>query len=269
MIDQERPSLTIVIPLYNEEDYLRANPSLLRTWQKLHKEFQKHIRIVFCDGGSSDQTFSLLTETLNDHKKGIELIRGEVPKPSVLSSLKLVPLTSLSPTVMVCPIDCFLSQEALSQLLFNLKKGEKDRPKVGAFPKTYKPFSRELGASRLAGLFLLRAQEYWLNHWCLKRGRLFVWTNGPFFDRELFRKLIIETSLEGFLADIFISQKIKNEEEIFVMKERIMVSPRRYLRHGVLTQIFRNLRVLLGLRIGHSSKKLEGYYKGESARDCP
>jgi glycosyltransferase involved in cell wall biosynthesis len=67
---QNSPLITIAVPFYNEEKYLR------QTLQSLLKQTEKNIRIVLADNNSTDSSFAIASEFANTDTR-IKLIKHE------------------------------------------------------------------------------------------------------------------------------------------------------------------------------------------------
>ncbi len=69
---EKKPDLSLVIPVYNEENNLE------RLFLKLHKVVlgrKLNYEIIFIDDGSSDTSFSVLEKIYSKHKKYVRLVK--------------------------------------------------------------------------------------------------------------------------------------------------------------------------------------------------
>lgn len=120
----------------------------------------------------------------------------------------------------------------------------------GGFKKTYNP-----------GTWLLRAYIYLLNQLYLARMHCLVGTNAMFVTREIFEKMkgFSEVAL---LEDMIFSERLNKEGRIAIIDHPVIVSSRKYLKNGVIKQILRNVRIVLGYKLLHESPvKLREIYQ--------
>jgi hypothetical protein len=82
--------------------------------------------------------------------------------------------------------------------------------------------------------------------------------------REIFERMNGFPDI-AFLEDVVFSECIKKQGKIALIEEPVFVSPRRYLKHGILKQILKNGRILLGYKFLHEDpEKLREIYKVNS-----
>lgn len=126
----------------------------------------------------------------------------------------------------------------------------------GGFRKKYEP------ANLLLGIY-----EFFLNTFYLGLMHCLVGTNAIFVRRDVFE------SLNGFpevslLEDMIFSDGIREKGRIAIIEEPVVVSSRRYLERGVLRQILKNARILLGYKLLKESPEdlRERYLVGSHGR---
>ena len=89
------------------------------------------------------------------------------------------------------------------------------------------------------------------------------WSSGIIFcKRETFEKMKGFSEVV-FLEDMMFSECLNKEGRIAIIDHPVIVSSRKYLKNGVIKQILRNVRVVLGYKIFHESPvKLREIYAG-------
>ncbi len=191
---------TIIIPILNEEKLLKEK---LRSF-RAPREFN----ICFVDGGSKDQSLSLIAEYLID-KEGV-LLKGEFKNPSIGKGILLGLTKTETDYVLLYPFDCVVSEEQLELLLTFLKRGLV----WGGFQKTYS--SKKL-FYKLYSFLQNKIRTGLFHH--------FVWTNLIFGKTMTIKKSLSD---EGFLEDVLLSDRLKKKSHPFFIQDPIIVSERKY-----------------------------------------
>lgn len=235
-----RKILRLIIPVYNEEDFLKNNPKALGHFKELSK--QEGVEIFFCLGGGEDHSEEMISLEVAGHEN-IKVIKEETSRPSVHKSISLG-LSGAGEYVLICPLDVMIPEKALGKLLQFL---ETEKADYGFFMKSYDPCPG-----------ILKFQGLYLNYWRLGLLREFVWTNAPFFKTSLIKGV----ELPDFLDDLYLSHDLlKRSYKAILIKEKVIVSPRRYLRKGIYKQILTNLIVLIGHGLGVKENALKHLYR--------
>jgi glycosyltransferase involved in cell wall biosynthesis len=240
-------TLDIIVPIFNEEHFLKSHSAVLEHFKALSK--REGVRVLFCLGGGNDRSEEILIEAFSQCES-IKIIKEVVKRPSVHKSISLGTRSHLGQVdyYLVCPIDVFISLENFDLLFKFLIK---ERPAYGAFHKKYDDSS-----------FIFKLQAFYLNYWRLGIFKEFVWTNAPFFKSEHLRDILGKEALPEFLDDLFVSRKLLTGEfRPLVVPLKIVVSSRRYLRRGILKQVFTNFLILIGHALGKDEASLKRLYK--------
>jgi rSAM/selenodomain-associated transferase 2 len=217
--------VSVIIPTLNEADHIAETISSLRR-QRPHE-------IIIADGGSDDGTPELA--------RGADLVlsgpRGRA------NQMNLGAAAATGDAFLFLHADCTLEQDALKEL--NLL----NRYRV------------------IAGCFRMRVDEVgWLYRsidWCasvrVKLTGLVYGDQGLFLKRETFE------DVGGFprvrlMEDVFISKSLRRLGRIIVSPRRILVSPRRWQRQGVIRQTLRNWTLTALAAGGVHPDRLAGFY---------
>ena len=232
--------LNLIIPILNERHYLACN---MRRILELHQAANElEVQFLLVDGGSSDGSIDLLKEANLPFKSQV------LAKPSVAKTILLAKDLALSGYLWVVPIDCLPKRQHLEKLK-ELLESHQDEKIYGAFEKNY----------TLKGL-VLNVQELYLNSFRLRRKHQFVWTNCPFAPCDVFFPLL-EKHVE-FLSDVKMARSLIGSNLSFkVISMAISCSTRRYEKKGVFKQVFTNLLVMVGERLGVGTERLKLLYR--------
>lgn len=212
--------ISVIIPVYNESSN-RAH--LVRLAQELSDQYQGLVEMIISDSGSSDD----LIESL----KGIDQIRisksiEKNPVPAARSFINGARLARGTWLVLM-PCDLVPDPKCFEEIL----KVSQSSVDYGFFRKKY-----------LDQNLLLTLQGLILNWIRAGRQRQFVWTNMPFFRRDLLPCF----STNGFLDDLMLSDRLRTGHfKCHQSRQFVFVSSRRYTRSGVVRQQFRNALVLI------------------------
>ncbi len=121
----------------------------------------------------------------------------------------------------------------------------------GGFKKSYNPSS-----------WILRGYIYLLNQLYLTGMHCLVGTNAIFVTRAIFERMNGFPEA-AFLEDMMFSECLKKQGRIAIIDHPVIVSSRKYFKNGVIRQIWRNVRVVLGYKFLHESPvKLRAIYQG-------
>ena len=87
-------------------------------------------------------------------------------------------------------------------------------------------------------------------------------TNAIFVTRAIFER-INGFSEVAFLEDMIFSECLNKQGRVAIIDEPVIVSSRKYFKNGVIKQILRNVRIVLGYKFLHESPvKLREIYQG-------
>ncbi len=236
-----RPQVSLVIPVLNEELIL---PSLLKNCESLAQEFQGKLEVIFSDSGSTDSTAEILRTV-----PWINFVENSEKKPlAIATSFLKGAAQARGRWILLCCADSILSHQCLRQL-FSLEYKEYS---YGFFQKEYAQAN-----------WILKLQSLYLNRIRAQFFKDFVWTNAPFFKKEL----LGEISQNGFLDDVISSDKLNKQYlPIIFSSAKVQVSSRRYLKEGVFSRFFANILIvgLYRLRLC-SIDELKSVYYGRSS----
>ncbi|MDA9189601.1 glycosyltransferase [bacterium] len=236
--------IDIIIPILNEQKIL---PSSLKRLLELQDFAVKNtIKIIIVDGGSADDSYELITkycETYNNFFCDQEKIKN----PSIIRTLNIAKNLSTANTILILPIDCYLSLESLKIVINSLALQDYD---YGGLAKKYAPNGPILS--------LYCKIQNLIRTSLLKN---LVWTNCIFLKRDIFfdPEVFID---HGFMEDVYLSDKLKKEKFKFkYINTKLEVSSRRYIQDSPYKRILINLIVIFLFRIGlKSPSKLKKIY---------
>lgn len=78
------PEISIVIPVYNEEESL---PQLFKELYPVMENLQRSFEIIFINDGSRDKSFAMLYDFQKEHEKTVRVIDLMVISVSIWQSL--------------------------------------------------------------------------------------------------------------------------------------------------------------------------------------
>lgn len=120
---------------------------------------------------------------------------------------------------------------------------------AGGFMKQYYPNN-----------LILKVYGFLLNHVYSGFFNNLVGSNAIFLKRDLFKTLKGFPRVE-FMEDVIFSKNLKRQGRIGIVKQRVVVSSRRYLEKGILKQMLRNLTVLFSYQfLRKNPKELKQMY---------
>lgn len=195
--------VSLVIPVLNEL------PLLEGALESLHAALGQAPgpwEVVISDAGSRDGSVDRLRQMVA--QKLWRLVEENFPAPSVGKTVASGVAAARGEVIVVLPIDTRLSEAALGELRRSLESGVS----CGGFPKRYVPSTALLAC-------YAKAQNFFRS----RLRRHLVWTNAIFA-----RRAILQVSTGGFLEDVELSDRLRDQQGWRLMSQPVEVSARRY-----------------------------------------
>lgn len=85
------PEISIVIPVYNEEESL---PQLFKELYPVMENLQRSFEIIFINDGSRDKSFAMLYDFQKAHEKTVRVIDLMVILVNIWQSLLALPMSA-------------------------------------------------------------------------------------------------------------------------------------------------------------------------------
>lgn len=230
---EQNKNVAIIVPVFNEKNLIA---DALNHFMSLGAD-----EIVIVDGRSMDGTFELIQREY----PSVRCYQTVFPDRSL--QMNLGAFESKSDVFIFAHIDMKLPLNAIEMVREKIQKGFIG----GGFKKSYSHSTR-----------LLRVYIYLLNQIYLGRMHCLVGTNAIFVTREVFKKMNGFSEV-AFLEDMIFSECLNKEGRIAIVDQPVIVSSRKYFKNGVIKQILRNVRIVLGYKLLHESPvKLREIYQG-------
>lgn len=227
------PAISIIIPSLNEEAQIAVTLAALRSAVINHGA-----EIIVVDGGSADRTLEIARRfdftrvvEFNLANRGLQMNEGA--RASRGGTLLFLHADAAPPRGALDAINNALSNDRLLGGCFQIR-----------FPKDA-PFS-------------LGAVAWGIN----LRTRLFRTATG---DQAIFVRRWVFEEIGGYeriplMEDIALFNQIKRRGEVAVLRERVEISPRRWLKHGVWRTVLLMYALRLGYWIGVSPATLKQFF---------
>lgn len=228
--------LSIIIPTLNEEIAL---PELLADLRKLGILYE----VIVADGGSTDRTREIATQCGSRLAK---TVRGR--------GLQLCEGARLARGHVLCFLhaDVRLNHAALVAL----ERAAHDCKDGVAYGFTL----------RIAG----EGWRYRFVEWGTDRRSR--WGKLPYGDQGLILTQATYDRAGGFpplelMEDVALMRRLRHQNQIVILPERILVSPRRWQKDGVLRRMLRNWLLLGAYLLGADAERLAAAYRPHSGVD--
>jgi len=227
------PAISIIIPSLNEEAQIATTLATLRTAVNDHGA-----EIIVVDGGSVDRTLEMARRfdfarvvEFNLANRGLQMNEGA--RASRGDTLLFLHADAVAPRGALGAISSALSNDRLLGGCFRIR-----------FPKGA-PLS-------------LEAVAWGIN----LRTRLFRTATG---DQAIFVRRRVFEEIGGYeriplMEDIALFKEIKRRGKVAVLSERVEISPRRWLKHGVWRTVLLMYALRFGYWIGVSPATLKQFF---------
>ncbi len=220
--------VTVVIPCLNERENVPW--AVASAWRAGADE------VIAVDGGSYDGTWECL-RTLPC--RAVSGRRGRAAQQNLGAQL------AQGDVLLFLHADCRLSAGAADQL----------RRALGRFDQA------------VGGAFRQRIAAPGLPFRLLELGNAMraLWAQRPFGDQALFLRRRVFQQLGGFppvpiMEDVLLARAAAKRGRWLLLSGPVLVSPRRWLRRGIIRQTLHNWRLLWGLRRGRPWRQLAAAY---------
>ncbi len=197
--------------------------------------------MIVVDGKSADGTYEIIKEKFPD----VMCYQTAFPERSL--QMNLGAFKSKSDVFIFAHIDMRFPVNAVDLVREKMSHGFIG----GGFKKSYNDST-----------WLLKAYIYLLNQIYLAKMHCLVGTNAIFVTREIFERMKGFSEV-AFLEDMIFSECLNKEGGIAIVDQPVIVSSRKYFKNGIINQILRNVRIVLGYKFLHESPvKLREIYQG-------
>lgn len=220
------PKVTLVIPAYNEEGFIRA-----KVQNSLELDYPKHkLRILFITDGSTDGTYDILKEM-----DGVEVIHKNIRAGKSAAENRAMRFVE-TPVVVFCDANTILNKECIRELVKHYQLDD-----VGAVAGEKKIISTDADSASGAGEGL-----YWKYESALKKLDSELYTVvGAAGELISFRTDLVEELQEDTILDDFM-QSLKVCEKGF----RVVYEPKAFATEtaseNVKEELKRKIRIAAG-----------------------
>ena len=220
-------SLAIIIPMLNEEAIIVPALEKLRAI---------NAQLILVDGGSTDRTLSLA--------KQAGFAQGLAAPPGRAQQMNFGAHYAQTDILLFLHLDCSLPAGAIEKA----EKALQDPEVVGgAFSLGFSPASWGLNI---------------IGHMANLRSRL---TGVPYGDQAIFVRRSAFNKLGGFspipiMEDVDLCRRLKKLGRLVIIKDKVLASPRRWQKSGMLRTTWRNWFLLTLYHLGFSPERLVRFY---------
>ncbi len=221
--------VSVIIPCLNERAVISR--AVASAWQS------GTLEVIVADGGSDDGTWEHLRHL---NCQAVRCSRGRAVQQNRAAQL------ARGEVLLFLHADCRLAPGCVAQALQALAR-----------------FGHAVG-----GAFRQRIEARGLAFRLLElgNGMRALWGQCPFGDQALFIRRRVFQQLGGFppvplMEDVLLARAAAARGQWLLLSGPVQVSPRRWLRRGVLRQTLHNWRLLWGLRRGEPLEQLAATYE--------
>jgi len=217
------PTVAIIIPVLNER---------MLIIDALHRASCLGAdEIIVVDGNSTDGTYELVKERF----PYVRCLKTVYANRAL--QINVGAKEALSDILIFLHADMKLAVHSIERIKQSIQLGNVG----GGFMKRYEPSN-----------VLLNIYGFLINYIYLGVYRNLVGSNAIFIKRDTFESLKGFPEVD-FMEDVVFSNMLKESGKVAVIDEPVTVSSRRYQQNGVLKQMMRNAKVMIGYSCLHQS----------------